>query len=263
MRHPERMTTRAIPIVADPAVVVDVGEPPEFALELDVFEGPLQLLLELIESRQLDVLTVPLADVADAYLAYLAQHPVEPAQLAQFIGVASQLILIKSRSLLPSEPTLASEASPEESEDELRQRLLAYRAYRDAALGLGGLDLASPAWRREPRESDLPLVPPPIVAAATLASALDGLVSLSLPPLEPPVVIAREVTIGQQIAALRDALGAEGRVVLQAVLGSARSRTEVVVTLLAALELVRRREVTAAQDTLFGPIVLESAGGAR
>lgn len=257
------MIRQAIPIVADQPVSLTVGQPPEFQLELPVFEGPLHLLLALIESRELDVLTVPLAEVADAYVAHLATHPVRTDQLAQFVTVASQLILIKSRSLLPSEPVLVVESGAEEGEDELRARLLAYRVYRDAALALGERDLLAPAWRREPRESDLPVMAAPVLPAASLAEALDGLATLNLPEPETPVVVAREVTIGQQIAALREALGRQGQVVLQAILATGRSRTEIVVTLLAALELVRRREATASQDELFGPIILEPVGARR
>ena len=74
--------------------------------------------------------------------------------------------------------------------------------------------------------------------------------------------MARELTIGMQISALRQAMGNRGRVVLQAVLATCRSRTEAAVTLLAALELVRRRQVTASQDELFGPITLQAVPGA-
>ena len=76
---------------------------PASRCELPVFSGPLAVLLHLIESRQLDVLTVPLAELADAYVAHLAEHPVDPAQLAEFVAVAAQLILLKSRSMLPGE----------------------------------------------------------------------------------------------------------------------------------------------------------------
>ena len=74
-----------------------------------------------------------------------------------------------------------------------------------------------------------------------------------------PEIVPREVTVGQQITVLREALAAGGKVVLQAVLALGQSRTERVVTLLAALELVRRRELRARQTELFGPIVLEPA----
>ena len=87
------------------SVAGDGGTP--FELRLPVFEGPLQLLLHLIESRQLDVLNVPLAEVADAYVEHLARHPVDAVNLSEFVAIAAQLILLKSRRLLPSEPMLA------------------------------------------------------------------------------------------------------------------------------------------------------------
>ena len=138
-RHPERMAAQTddaadSPSRPSPPVAVPVGPPPEFQVELAVFEGPLPLLLHLIESAELDILTVPLATVADAYVAYLATHPVDAANLAQFVATAAQLILIKSRRLLPPEPTDALPDGTEDiDEEELRRRLLAYRAIRDAA----------------------------------------------------------------------------------------------------------------------------------
>jgi chromatin segregation and condensation protein Rec8/ScpA/Scc1 (kleisin family) len=92
-----------ISIEAAEAVAVPVGDA-EFTVALPVFEGPLQLLLHLIESRQLDVLTVPLAEVADAYVAHLARHPVDAANLSEFVAIAAQLIYLKSKRMLPAEP---------------------------------------------------------------------------------------------------------------------------------------------------------------
>ena len=247
-------------VSADAPVAVPVGDPaaPEFRLELDVFAGPLPLLLHLIESQELDVRTVPLARVADAYVAHLATNPVPAAHLAQFVAVAARLILLKSRSLLPAEPGLELPLGPEDvDEEELRRRLLAYRAIRDAAVHIGARDTVHPMWRREPRESDLPQAALAPLDAALLADALAGLAAVEEPEPLPPEVVPREVTVGQQIRVLYDALGETGRVVLQAVLAATTSRTERVVTLMAALELVRRRELRARQKTLFGPIVLE------
>ena len=142
------------------------------------------------------------------------------------------------------------------------RRLLEYRALRDAARQLGMIDLVAPAMRREPRESDLPAAPVAVLPAALLVDALDRLAVVAEPVEPPPQVMARELTIGMQISALRQAMGNRGRVVLQAVLATCRSRTEAAVTLLAALELVRRRQVTASQDELFGPITLQAVPGA-
>ncbi len=254
------MPLEPISVEADAPVAVAVspdGAAPAFELRLPVFEGPLQLLLHLIESRQLDVLNVPLSDVADAYVQHLARHPVDVVNLSEFVAIAAQLILLKSRRLLPAEPLPAIvERDEEPAEEELRRRLLEYRALRDAAAALGQRDLVAPLMRREPRDADLPQVPAPQLPAALLAAALERLAAVPEPEPPPPEVMLREITIGMQIAALRQAMSRGGRIVLQAVLATCRSRTETAVTVLAALELVRRRQVTVEQDAIFGPIVM-------
>jgi segregation and condensation protein A len=247
----------SVAIEADPRVALPVGPPPEFQLELPVFEGPLPLLLHLIETAELDILTVPLASVADAYVAYLATHPVDSANLAQFVATAAQLILLKSRSLLAEPVEVLTSGSDDVDEEELRRRLLVYRAIRDAAREIAARDLVTPMWRREPRATDLPEAPLEPLDPIILADALGRLTAVAEPEPEPPEIVPREVTVGQQIAVLRAALVGGGSLVLQAVLALGQSRTERVVTLLAALELVRRRELTARQGTLFGPIILE------
>jgi segregation and condensation protein A len=248
-----------IPVEPEGSVAVPVGDG-SFTLALPVFEGPLQLLLHLIESRQLDVLTVPLAVVADAYVEHLARHPVDAANLSEFVSMAAQLIYLKSKRLLPTEPLPpVPEGADEPDEEELRRRVLEYRALRDASLALGERDGASPVMRREPRESDLPEVPAEPVPARMLADALETLAAIPEPMAPPPEVVPREITIGQQIAVLRQALSGGGRVLLHTILARCRSRTEAAVTFLATLELVRRRQVTAEQHELFGPIVIENA----
>ena len=241
------------------AVPVEAGAGEHgFEVNLAVFSGPLGLLLHLIESRQLDILTVPLADLADAYVAHLAGQPVDTNQLSEFVTVAAQLILLKSRRLLPGEPQpAAADALDEPDEDELRRRLIEYRALRDLARALGEIDLAAPTYRREPRESDLPEAPGEVLSVRLLADALAALAKIPEPEAPPPEIVAREITIAMQIGALQAALTASGRVVLQHVLAACRTRTEATVTVLAALELVRRRLVTVEQDELFGPILME------
>lgn len=258
------MPVEPIAIVEAPTAILPVGEAAlesaaGFEVQLKVFSGPLAVMLHLIESRQLDILTVPLADLADAYVAHLASNPVDPRQLSEFVAVAAQLILLKSRSLLPGEAApIFADSSDEPDEGELRRRLLEYRALRDLARALGERDLAAPMQRREPREADLPAAPLNPLPAALLAASMQALAAIPEPEPPAPEVVAREITIGMQIAMLRAALAAGGRVVLQQLLASCRSRTELTVTLLATLELVRRRQLRVEQRELFGPIVLEA-----
>jgi len=241
------------------AVAARAGSDTDFEVQLPSFSGPLAVLLHLIESRQLDVLTVPLAGLADAYVAYLAERPVEAAQLAEFVAVAAQLILIKSRSMLPGEmPAPSGEGDEEPDEEELRRRLIEYRVLRDVARALGGLDLARPMQRREPRESDLPVAPTAPLPVGLLVETMRALAAIPEPEAPAPEIVAREITIGMQIAVLRASLASDGRVVLQDLLAACRSRTEATVTLLATLELVRRRQVRVRQRVLFGPIVVET-----
>jgi segregation and condensation protein A len=256
MTHPDPM--EPIAIEADAGVAVPIGDG-QFTVALPVFEGPLQLLLHLIESRQLDVLTVPLAEVADAYVDHLARHPVDAVNLSEFVAIAAQLILLKSRRMLPTEPLPPiPDGADEPDEEELRRRLLEYRALRDASVALGQRDGVAPARRREPREADLPELPAEPLPVSLLLDALDALAAVPEPVPPPPEVVAREITIGQQIEVLRRALSRGGRVVLQTILAGCRTRTETTVTLLATLELVRRRQVRAEQGELFGPIVIET-----
>jgi len=156
--------------------------------------------------------------------------------------------------LLPPVP----DGVDEPDEDELRRRLVEYRALRDAATALGERDGAAPAIRREPREADLPEVPAEPLPAIVLAAALETLAAIPEPAPPPPEIVVREVTIGQQISVLREALSGGGRVLLQTILARCRSRTEAAVTFLATLELVRRRQVSAEQGELFGPITIEA-----
>jgi len=205
------------------------------------------------------VLTVPLADMADAYTEHLARTPVDVANLSEFVATAAQLILLKSRRMLPGEAEPAvTPGSDEPDEEELRRRLIEYRAMRDAARALGEKDMAAPLMRREPRESDLPDAPTTPLPARLLVDALARLTAISEPEPPPPEVVAREITIGMQIRALLAALADDGRVILQAVLAGCRSRTEAAVTVMAALELVRRRQVRVEQSTLFGPITMHA-----
>jgi segregation and condensation protein A len=256
MTQAERV--QPIAVEAGTTVAVPVGDA-EFTLALPVFEGPLQLLLHLIESRQLDILTVPLAEVADAYVDHLARHPVDAVNLSEFVGIAAQLIYLKSKRMLPAEPLPPiPDGSDEPDEEELRRRLVEYRALRDASRTLGERDGTSPAFRREPREADLPEVPAQALPVGVLAGALEALAAIPEPVAPPPEIVAREITIGQQIAVLRHALSRGGRILLETILARCQSRTEAAVTFLATLELVRRREIRADQSELFGPIVIEA-----
>jgi len=257
-----------------PTAVRFIDEPrPEFAtlVQVATFDGPLGLLLTLIEQRQLDILTVPLGDLAGAYLEALAALPGERLpHLSTFVSVAAHLILIKSRAMLPAPP--APEPVPDEAPDpeaELRERLLVYRRFRDAGARLGAL-LEAPErlFHREgtaaatDAHAAARLAPAAPMDPARLVAALAALVAIAPPPVEPPRLMARSVTLAERAAAIRAALARAPAVVLQELLGTGRDRVFMAVTFLALLELVKRREVVAVQAVPWGPIVCRRAGPA-
>jgi segregation and condensation protein A len=242
------------------------GTRPETMTHVTVagWEGPLGLLLSLIESRELDVLTVPLGSLAEAYLDALAALEADRlANISAFVTIAAQLILIKSRALVARDEPAGAEPIEEgpDPEVDLRERLLLYRAYRDAGarlaalaverIGLFGRDpgAAVSSGRAGARSADLPPIDPQV-----LADALAGL-AVIVPPVEaPPEVVRRIVTIAERTAVIREALAGSGALVLQELLAGVRDRVVVAVTFLALLELAKRREVVLEQDEPFGPI---------
>ena len=257
-----------LPPVTPPSVTFVAGVRPEAStrVALEGFEGPLGLLLSLIEQRQLDILSVPLGELAAAYLEALGRlESASLGHLSAFVAVAAQLILIKSRALLPREP-VGGEAGPAledegvDPEAELRRRLIVYRAYRDAGAWLAGR--ASPSGWLFHREAG-------VAAAAGIAGAVpDGTPldpaellralrrssELVLPPQAPPEMVRRTITLAERAELIRAALRSAPLVVLQDLLEGLRDRVLVAVTFLAMLELVKRGEVRIEQDVPWGPI---------
>lgn len=247
---------------------IDTGPTPERATQvrLQEWEGPLGLLLSLIEARRVEILDVPLGSLAEAYLDALATIDVDRmGHISSFVAVAAQLILIKSRAMLPRPPAAIGDPPADEGPDperELRERLLIYRAYRDAGLRLLADAVARTGiFRREPSAasaSALAGAQPaagPSLDPVILPAALAGLVQI-LPPAElPPEVMPRTITLNQRAAIIRAALRAAPTIVLQELLTGVRDRVVIAVTFLAMLELVKRRELVIDQAEPFGPIV--------
>jgi segregation and condensation protein A len=273
------MALDPIPVPAPTPPTIAFGDRyrPEDAthVRLDGWEGPLGLLLSLVEARRMDVLTVPLGGLAEAYLDALAGIETERlASLSAFVAVASQLILIKSRALLPRPPEIAVALDDEpDPEAELRARLIAYRAYRDVATTLAaGPAVGRALVRREPavalaagRAGAIEPLPPRL-DPALLVAALDRLAAVSPPAIPPPEAIRRTITLAERADLIREAIVRAGPIVLQDLLAGVRDRVVVAVTFLAMLELVKRREVTVEQDAPWGPIIVRPvtrpAGGA-
>ena len=231
---------------------------PHYQIQLPVFEGPLDLLLQLVEREELDITTVALAQVTDQYLAHLAElERRQVKELASFLVVAAKLLLIKSLALLPSPPSLAAEA--EDVGDELVRQLQAYKRFKRIAgllhdrekQGLHAYVRIAPLPRPEP-QLDLA----DVTLSDLLAAVLEALDAMPAPPVG-DVVTPITVTIDQQIAHIEVKLTRRRQVRFREILSEASTRVEVIVTLFAVLELLKQDRVRVRQEQLFGEIVIE------
>jgi segregation and condensation protein A len=222
-------------------------------LDLPRFSGPLDLLLSLVEARRLPITEISLAQVADQYLGYLATLD-EPDRdlLARFVSIGGRLLLLKSRMLLPRENVnLADEA---ESTEDLVRALEEFRIIRRAVEWLE-LRSQQPSFPRGLRNVDqaiaAPLAPP---TAEELERALRRL--LERRPVEMPTESSAparvRITVASRVSDLRTLLRSQPELDWDAIAGD--SIDSVVATFLAVLELIRRGEISIAQEDTFGPI---------
>lgn len=226
-----------------------------YQLRLPSFEGPLDVLLALIEREQMEISDLSLMTVTGGFLEHIARlENAPPALLADFLGIAARLLVLKSRAMLPR----ANDVEPDEEVDDLAGQLREYQRMRQVA---GSLEESqSSLWRSYARVAPPPERPtrvnfvlPPV---ATLGKAL--LRALARQPVEPESVIIRRVVSVTEMAARLYAAVIQSRQSRRFVdLVDRRDRDEVVAGFIALLALWRRRQVELAQDGLFADIYIE------
>jgi segregation and condensation protein A len=233
---------------------------PLYPIQLPVFKGPLDLLLRLIEQEELDITTVALAQVTDQYLAHLAElERRQVKELADFLTVAAKLLLIKSTMLLPRPSAPSPEAEVQDAGEELVRQLQIYKRFKDIAtllhqreeLGFHSYVRVAPPPDRDP-QLDLG----DVTLHDLLAVAQEALDALPGPPIG-EVVAPIVVTIGEQIDRIEYRLTRQHQVRFHEILSAATTRIEIIVTLLALLELIKQDRVQARQEYLFSEIIIE------
>lgn len=228
-----------------------------YSIKLPLFEGPLDLLLHLIEREELDITKVALAQVTDQYMRHietLTERDID--EMAGFIVVASRLLQIKSEALLPK--PVIREPGEEDPGEALAQQLIVYRRFKAIAEFLanqeeGGARTYVRMHAAPAREAKLDLEG---VTAEDLLEAYKAANSKRRPMPSMGVAPPR-VRIRDKIASILEALRRRRPTSFRTIVKSAKTRLEVVVSFLAVLELVKLRKVRAKQDELFGDIALE------
>lgn len=228
-----------------------------YEIKLEKFTGPLDLLLQLIEQEELDISEVSLAQVTDQYIEYLKQvEEMNPEEVADFLVVAAKLLLIKSRLLLPS-LNLGGEEEAQELERQLRlyQRFIAVSKAIDKMWR--GRHIA---WMRPKPliiKKDEPIGPPANLNSQMLVQAMQRVVAALEPIFRlPQVTLQKAISITEKIQSLKAMILKKAHLNWESLIREAKDKTEVIVSFLALLELVKQRQLIAEQSALFQDINL-------
>ena len=234
-----------------------------YQVKLQVFEGPLDLLLYLIKKNEVDIYNIPVATITQQYVDYLNMMELLDLNIAgEFLVMAATLMQIKSRMLLPQEERPPEEVEEPDPREELVQRLLEYQRFKEVARHLAALE-----WQRRhvfvrtPTADGLP-VPAPAEGAPHFEASLFDLLTAFSHVLTTASkdqlyeIVHDEVTVEHKVHELLHLLLKQTSLTFEQLFASSRTRLEIIATFLALLELVRLKEVSARQDALFGPIVI-------
>ena len=232
-------------------------------VQLEIFEGPLDLLLHLIKKNEVSITDIPIATITEQYLATLELMEVLNLDVAgEFLVMAATLIHIKSRMLLP-----AGDDEPDEDEgldprEELIRRLLEYQRFKDAAVELEQREMLT-------RDVFVCSAPPTEEAPAAgfrEVSVIELLTALRrvldrLPKENVHEVTLEKITVREKMTLLLEQLRLKGKVLFESLFSEVKTQMEVIVTFLAMLELVKVRAIKIFQEELAGPIIIEAAVG--
>ena len=221
------------------------------------FEGPLDLLLSLIEERKLDVTTIALADVTEQFLQYIKQlENLDPTTLADYLAIAAKLLVIKSKAILPS---LEIEPEEEEAGMDLEGKLILYKQFKEVAKYLRHLDnRRKQSWTRLVSfDEKVSFYPDPNITTKELHIAILHILK-DLKELDnlPKAKIKEAVSIQEKINHLQEVLGQQIETRLSDLLKHAKNKDEIIITFLALLELIKQRIFSAEQDALFAEVVI-------
>ena len=232
--------------------------------QLEIFEGPLDLLLHLIKKNEVNITDIPIATITEQYLATLELMQTLNLDMAgEFLVMAATLIHIKSRILLPeSDAETDEEEEGGDAREELMRRLLEYQRFKEAAGELGQRDvLTRDVFVRATAPTEKPL--PTAFRDLSVFELLTALrrVLERLPKDEFHEVTLEKITVREKMTLVLERLRVDGQIMFESLFTDAGTRMAVIVTFLAMLELVKIRAIRIFQDRLDGPIIIEAAVG--
>ncbi len=223
----------------------------------DKFEGPLNLLLQLIEKQELDITEISLAKIADQYIEYIKNcESILPEELADFLVVAAKLLLIKSMALSPF-----LKAEDEEEILEFENQLKMYKEFLEASekieaiIGKKRFSFAR-EFNKQAFLASANIFSPPKKLAALDLSAIFGEIIGNIKPIEKieEKNLEKIVSIEEKILAIQKKLVDRIKMSFNNILANAQDKTEIIVSFLALLELMKQKDISAVQMSMFGEI---------
>lgn len=235
---------------------------PDFRIQFKVFEGPMDLLLFLVKKQEVDICEVNLTGLATQFIEYVElMKQLDLDQAGEFIVMASTMMYIKSRELLPVSEQVGDDDDGDDGDPrwDLIRRLVEFKRFKDASDDLQRLEIErEKVYTRRP--GSIPIDPLPM-GNRLEASILDlvGAVNELLQRVDGREAAKGEIvedrwSISEKIVAIRERLGRVDQLKFSELFDGVRSRGEVVATFLALLELIRLKQLMATQDDLFGEI---------
>lgn len=229
-----------------------------YNVRLEVFEGPLSLLMHLIEKHQIDIYDIPIAVITEQYLHYLQQMEDFSIEIAsEFIVMAATLLQIKSRMLLPKVPKPEETIEEEDPRQDLVNRLIEYRKFKQVASFFEELVTErNTHYTRLPQVFDIPT---PLPEGITLDHLLSAFASAWESTVEDYTLVAREeISVKEKMADIIQVLRRMGgSAEFTQTLIRTRSKMEAIAAFMALLELIRLQRITIFQQAVFGPIYIE------
>lgn len=231
----------------------------EYKAELEKFQGPLDLLLQLIQGKEMDISQIALAEVTDGYLAYLdSNQDISAIDLADFLVVATKLLVIKSKTLLPQ-----LNDDEDDSAEQLEAQLKMYKDYLDASKNVEKmLAKQNILFSREKMAVifEPTFSPPPSLSSAMfqdlyqeILSRVDYVINL------PKRVMEKTVSLRETVANIRQKIDQFKKLNFSDVVKGAGSRTEIVVSFMAILELLKAGEIAVNQKGVFDEIYVQKS----
>lgn len=235
----------------------------DYTVKLDAFEGPMDLLMHLIEKNKIDIYDIPIACLTDQYMQYLKcfkEFNIEVA--SEFLVMAATLLQIKSRILLPKQPKAIAEEDGEDPRQELIERLLEYRRFKEVSGILDDLaEKQGKYFYREPSCLPIHHLPPENVSVNLLIEAFRTVLAAN-EEVETISIVRREhYSVRNKMKYIKDLIEAGGCVLFTDAFVQAGTKEELITTFLALLELMKLKKVIIRQEQSFAPIYLYARNG--